>query len=363
MPILRDHPLHNLNTFGLPCQAAGFVYLEDSDQLQQLVQSSEWNDWADKPRLILGGGSNLLLCEDFAGLVIQVALRGIMVSETDDDWLLHVAAGENWHQLVEQTLQQGMPGLENLALIPGTAGAAPIQNIGAYGSEFADFCDYVEYVSLSSGKLHRLSAEDCRFGYRDSIFKRELSGGNFLITAVGLRLNKQWQPSLKYRPLQELFADQPPAPEQIFDAVCTIRQSKLPDPRLLGNAGSFFKNPVLARHNWQLIKQRHPEMPGWETGEDQIKVPAGWLIDKAGLKGYRLGRAGVHKDQALVLVNHGQAEASEVIALASHVMDTVQARYGITLSPEVRFIGASGEISASAGSHAYNETVTGSELN
>lgn len=339
MPIQHDYSLQTLNTLGINHRAKAFLRLTTLDDLPLLEA------WRDQPRLILGEGSNLLFCEDFAGLVIQNALKGIEIETTDDGWHVHAAAGENWHALVTHLLENGIPGLENLALIPGTVGAAPVQNIGAYGVELADFCHYVEAVELETGQLHRLAAAQCRFGYRDSIFKRE-HGDTHLITAVGLFLPRSWQPRLTYRPLAAQFDGQEATPRAIYEAVCAIRQSKLPDPALLGNAGSFFKNPVIRRSHWQALRESHPELPGWAVEEkDAIKIPAGWLIDRAGLKGHRLGQAGVHQDQALVLVNHGGARANEVIDLAAQVRSRINQLYGILLEPEVRFIAAHGETS------------------
>jgi UDP-N-acetylmuramate dehydrogenase len=265
------------------------------------------------------------------------------VQETADAWLLHVAAGENWPALIQWTLQHQMPGMENLALIPGTVGAAPVQNIGAYGVEFCQFCEYVDTWHFADGHRQRYSAVACQFGYRDSLFKHALHD-QVIITAVGLRIPKQWQPVVEYGPLKALGANA--TAEQIFMTVCELRQSKLPDPSLLGNAGSFFKNPVVSATQAAALKQQHPAIPCFTTGEGQNKLAAGWLIDQAGLKGFRLGHAGVHRDQALVLVNLGNACAAEILQLAKHVASTVKQQFSVQLEPEVRFIGKSGEINS-----------------
>ena len=236
-----------------------------------------------------------------------------------------------------------MPGMENLALIPGTVGAAPVQNIGAYGVEFCQFCEYVDTWHFADGHRQRYSAAACQFGYRNSLFKHELHD-EVIITAVGLRIPKQWQPVVEYGPLKALGANA--TAEQVFMTVCELRQSKLPDPTLLGNAGSFFKNPVVSATQAAALKQQHPAIPCFAAGEGLNKLAAGWLIDQAGLKGFSLGNAGVHRDQALVLVNLGNASAAEILQLAKHVASTVKQQFTVQLEPEVRFIGKSGEINS-----------------
>ncbi len=341
MQPISPFPLKSFNTFGLDAQAKmGFV-LNNEAELDALRGSTWWSD--SQPRLLIGEGSNILFTADFNGLVIVNRLKGISVQETADAWLLHVAAGENWPALIQWTLQHQMPGMENLALIPGTVGAAPVQNIGAYGVEFCQFCEYVDTWHFADGHRQRYSAAACQFGYRDSLFKHELHD-QVIITAVGLRIPKQWQPVVEYGPLKALGANA--TAEQIFMTVCELRQSKLPDPSLLGNAGSFFKNPVVSTTQAAALKQQHPAIPCFAAGEGQNKLAAGWLIDKAGLKGVRLGNAGVHRDQALVLVNLGNASAAEILQLAKHVASTVKQQFSVQLEPEVRFIGKSGEINS-----------------
>lgn len=341
MQPISPFPLKSFNTFGLDAQAKmGFV-LNNETELDELRGSTWWSD--SQPRLLIGEGSNILFTADFDGVVIVNRLKGITVQETADAWLLHVAAGENWPALIQWTLQHQMPGMENLALIPGTVGAAPVQNIGAYGVEFCQFCEYVDTWHFSDGHRQRYSAAACQFGYRDSLFKHELHD-QVIITAVGLRIPKQWQPVVEYGPLKALGANA--TAEQIFMTVCELRQSKLPDPTLLGNAGSFFKNPVVSATQAAALKQQHPAIPCFAAGEGQNKLAAGWLIDKAGLKGFSLGNAGVHRDQALVLVNLGNASAAEILQLAKHVASTVKLQFSVQLEPEVRFIGKSGEINS-----------------
>jgi UDP-N-acetylmuramate dehydrogenase len=326
------------NTFGMTAHAAWGLSFRTLSELQQTVQDPRWRDL---PRLVLGGGSNLLFTCDFAGLVLVNALQGIEVHEEADGWLLHVAAGENWHELVRWSLEQGMPGLENMALIPGSVGAAPVQNIGAYGVELCRYCRYVEAWDLDQQQLVRLPADECGFGYRESHFKQNWQHSR-VITAVGLWLPKQWQAVIGYGPLREL--GERATPQQIFDTICQLRLEKLPQPEQLGNAGSFFKNPTVPADRAAALRAQYPAMPAYPQPDGGVKLAAGWLIEQAGLKGLVMGRAAVHHQQALVLVNLGGAEAQEILSLARHVQQTVQQRFGIELSPEVRFMGARGEV-------------------
>jgi len=337
MKLNANASLLKLNTLALDAHCR---WLAEVEQVADLVALRSDPQFTAMPRLTLGGGSNMLFTNDFLGLVVLNRLKGIKVEEGDDHWLLHVAAGEDWHQLVCHALQQGWFGLENLALIPGTVGAAPVQNIGAYGVELANFCVYVEAFNWQSGEIERIEAPQCRFGYRDSIFKHEYQDSH-LITAVGLKLAKAWQPVLGYGPLAAL--GEAPSAQAIFDAVCATRMTKLPDPAVLGNAGSFFKNPVVPAALAASLKLRYPQMPCYPAGEGQAKLAAGWLIDQCGLKGFTIGRAAVHQEQALVLVNLGGASAMELIALAAHVRDSVEQTFGVVLEHEVRFMGAQGE--------------------
>ncbi len=336
MPQAR-FPLLSCNTFGVDAHAEWGMTFTSVAQLVAILQDARW---ATLPRVVLGGGSNVLFTCDFAGLVLINGLRGIEFSEQAEAWTLHVAAGENWHQLVQYTLQHGMPGLENLALIPGSVGAAPVQNIGAYGVEMARYCTYVEALDTRNWQVVRIAADQCGFGYRESHFKQAWRGTH-IITAVGLRLPKQWQPVVDYGPLRALPA--PVSAQAIFDTVCAVRQEKLPDPQQLGNAGSFFKNPTVSAALADSLSARYPTMPRYAQADGQVKLAAGWLIDQAGFKGYQQGRAAVHAQQALVLVNLGGAEASEILALAAEVQSGVAVQFGVTLEPEVRFVGARGD--------------------
>ncbi|WP_298445845.1 UDP-N-acetylmuramate dehydrogenase [uncultured Ferrimonas sp.] len=334
LAVSRSIDLSRWHTFAMPATAEAALTVTSIAELQLALHLPQFND---VPKLILGGGSNVVFAENFAGLVIRNRLLGKRLEQTDDAFLLHIGAGEAWDPLVRWCLDNGIDGLENLALIPGTIGAAPIQNIGAYGVELADYCSYVEYLEIDSNELRRLSAKQCQFGYRDSIFKRQLLG-KVVITAVGLAIPKQWQPQLGYGPLQQL---QNPTAQHIYDVVVATRQSKLPDPSVLGNAGSFFKNPVITGAQYQQLQQRFSDIPGYKDAAG-VKVPAGWLIDQCGLKGHQVGGAAVHQLQALVLVNKRDAVVADLLALANDVIDAVEQRYGIELEPEVRILDKQG---------------------
>jgi len=336
--ISHDVDLSSRNTFFMPVRSACLVNLTQSDQLSELEPLLAG---LPQPVMVLGGGSNLLFAADYKGTLVCNQLRGIDVQECEDHWILHVAGGENWHELVAWSVQQDYPGLENLALIPGLVGAAPVQNIGAFGVEFKDVCHYVEYLCLESGQIHRLTNSECRFSYRDSIFKHELK--RCLITRVGISLAKAWLPVLGYGALTAL--DERTPASAILDEVCRQRLSRLPDPQVLGNAGSFFKNPQVSADRAAQLALEHPGMPQYPLDTpEQVKLAAGWLIEQCGLKGLSLGQAAVHHQQALVLVNRGGARPEEVIALASRVRHAVWQRFGVVLEPEVRLIGAAGEL-------------------
>ncbi|MFC0227709.1 UDP-N-acetylmuramate dehydrogenase [Serratia aquatilis] len=333
--------LKNHNTFALPVNAAHLVIAE---QIEMMIKAWQKAQKRKEPFLVLGEGSNVLFLEDFAGTVMINKLEGIEAKEGQDTWHLHVSAGENWHHLVSYTLKCGMPGLENMALIPGLVGSAPIQNIGAYGIELQQVCEYVDLLNLTTGEIDRMDPQRCEFGYRESIFKHKFKEG-FVIVAVGLRLNKQWSPLLNYGNLTKLDP-QTVTPQQVFDAVCAMRRSKLPDPRITGNAGSFFKNPQVSAETAERMLAQYPSMPHYPQADGQVKLAAGWLIDQCSLKGHQIGGAAVNSLQALVLVNADNASSQDVVALAKHVRNTVAERFGIWLEPEVRFIGATGELDA-----------------
>lgn len=336
-----NHSLKPWNTFGIQRNADRIVRAEN---IQQLLDAWKTATTSHQPVLILGEGSNVLFLDDFAGTVIVNRIMGIDVNETDQSWHLHVGAGENWHSLVQFTLEKGMAGLENLALIPGCAGSSPIQNIGAYGIELKNVCEYVDCVELATGKASRLTAEQCRFGYRDSIFKHEYQD-RFVIVSVGLRLEKHWQPVLTYGDLTRLDPVTV-TPREVFDAVCHMRMTKLPDPKVNGNAGSFFKNPVVSSDVAQKLIAEWPGAPHYPQAGGHVKLAAGWLIDQCQLKGTVKGGAAVHRQQALVLINENNATSEDVIQLAHYVRQRVGEKFNVWLEPEVRFIGRSGEVNA-----------------
>ncbi|OCG12932.1 MULTISPECIES: UDP-N-acetylmuramate dehydrogenase [unclassified Gilliamella] len=326
------------NTFGLTVFAQQVVTITTVEQLQQVWQDNTQNS----PIIIIGEGSNTLFTCDFDGIVIVNRIKGITITETEQAWYLKVGAGEIWHDLVSTTIAQDISGLENLALIPGCVGSAPIQNIGAYGVEFQNVADYVELLELATGKI--ITVTDGQYGYRESIFKKAYLQG-YAVINVGIKLPKQWQPVLTYGELRN-FDPKNVTPKMVFDKVCEIRRSKLPDPKVLGNGGSFFKNPVVDKIEADKLLEIYPNMPIYPQANHQIKLAAGWLIDQCGLKGYQIGGAAVHQQQALVLVNKNQATAQDIVELARYIKKCVLQKFLVSLSPEIRFIGNSGEIDA-----------------
>ncbi|WP_168195237.1 UDP-N-acetylmuramate dehydrogenase [Shewanella sp. SNU WT4] len=339
--MMIGNSLKSFNTFGIDQSCLEFKL---ANNRQLLIAMALACHQQSQPMLIIGGGSNLVLLDDFLGCVIKVDSQGLKVSEDQDWYYLDVEAGVNWHALIEQTLALNMPGLENMALIPGCVGAAPIQNIGAYGKEFCDVCAWVEYLDLTSGEIVRLTAEQCGFDYRESVFKHELQQ-TAVILSVGIKLAKSWTPLLNYGPLQD-FDKATVTPKQIFDCVCEVRRSKLPDPAIYGNAGSFFKNPIVNVVTYQQLARKFPSIVGYALDDGRVKLAAGWLIEHAGLKGFELGRAAVHKHQALVLINLGGASGAEVAALANHVVAKVYSLFAVTLEIEPRLIANQGVIAA-----------------
>jgi UDP-N-acetylmuramate dehydrogenase len=330
----RRASLRAFNSFALPAVAQTLVRLRGVADVKHVVDHPELGR---APKLILGGGSNLVLTRDVTGVVLKVEIPGrALVAETPEAWIVEAGAGENWHELVAWTLQQGWPGLENLALIPGSVGGAPVQNIGAYGVELKDRFHSLDGVDLVTGRSVTLDARQCAFGYRDSVFKQALAGKT-LITHVRLRLPKPWQPVLGYLDLQRRVHDTgvaAPDAQTVFDWVCAIRRAKLPDPQLIGNAGSFFKNPVVSAEQCRDIIGRDPSVVHYPLPDGTAKLAAGWLIDACGWKGKSIGQAGVYERQALVLVNRGGAIGAEVLTLARAIQESVYGRFGIRLEPE-----------------------------
>ena len=331
-------PFH---TFHLPAQASQIIPFTSTEQLL-----AEWQraTLANQPILILGQGSNMLFLDDFEGVVLVNQLKGIEHHEDADFHYLTVQGGENWHALVKWTLEHGIAGLENLALIPGVAGSAPIQNIGAYGVEFERACDFVEVLNLRTGELFRLTKVECEFGYRESVFKHRYAEG-YAIVAVGLKLPKAWQPILSYGSLTQ-FDVATVTPLEVFNEVCAVRSSKLPNPDEFGNAGSFFKNPVIEAAKFAQIQTAFPQIPNYPQADGRVKLAAGWLIDQCELKGFQVGGAAVHTQQALVLINKDNATGQDVADLAKTVRKRVREKFGVELHPEVRFIGKHGEVNS-----------------
>ena len=333
-------PFH---TFHLPVNANSIIEYQNVEQLLTAWQNATQ---AKQPILLLGQGSNVLFTEDFAGVVLINKMDGFVHHQDQDFHYLHVQGGQNWHALVQSVLKQGIYGLENLALIPGVAGSAPIQNIGAYGVEFAQVCDFVEVVNLQTGEVSRLTKDECQFGYRESIFKHEYKEG-FAIISVGLKLPKVWKPVLTYGSLTQ-FDPQSVTAQQVFDEVCAVRSSKLPNPDEFGNAGSFFKNPVISAEDFAQLQTNFPYIPHYPQADGSVKLAAGWLIDQCDLKGFQVGGAAVHTQQALVLINKENATGMDIVHLAKAVRQRVREKFGVELHPEVRFMGRNGEIDSEA---------------
>ncbi|MGO4329819.1 UDP-N-acetylmuramate dehydrogenase [Cupriavidus sp. 2TAF22] len=327
------YPLRRHNTFGFDVRARFAVHVRsEADLLHALADPRAHG----LPLVVLGGGSNVVLTQDLDALVLLMEIPGYTVSAADDTFLVTAGAGENWHALVCRTVADGMPGLENLALIPGTAGAAPIQNIGAYGVELRERFERLRAWDRRAGEFVDLTLDQCRFAYRDSLFKGE-GRDRYIITAVTLRLPRPWQPVLGYAELAREVAQDPAAPataSRIRDAVIAIRSRKLPDPAEIGNAGSFFKNPVVGAGQRDALLAQHPGLVSHAQPDGSYKLAAGWLIDQCGFKGLSDGAVGVYGKQALVLVHHGGGSGQELLALASRIADTVAARFGVRIEPE-----------------------------
>jgi len=337
MKIQQNYSLKNYNTFGIAAIAKYFACFSSENELVELLR----NDLCKtEPLFILGGGSNILLTQDFEGLVLANTIKGMKVlAEDNHSSTIEVGAGEVWHDFVLWSIDKNLSGIENLALIPGLVGASPMQNIGAYGLEVKDVITTVHFIEIGSGNSKILSNEDCNFGYRDSIFKHELKE-KVVITKVIFKLSKTPLNKTTYGAIEEELKNLnlEPSPKNISTAVINIRSRKLPDPKILGNSGSFFKNPIIETTQFENLKREFPEMVGYTISETKTKIAAGWLIDNAGLKGYRKANAGVHKNQALVLVNYGNATGLEIINLAKEIQEKIKDKYGISITPEVNIL-------------------------
>ena len=338
MNIQHNVSLQPYNTFGIDVTASKFVRFESVQELTEVLQHPEIKH---EEKLVLGGGSNLLFTKNFEGVVLQNGIKGIeIVSEDTEVAYVKAGGGEVWHEFVSYTLEQNLGGIENLSLIPGTVGAAPLQNIGAYGVELKDVFQELEAVHIETGKAATFKAADCLFGYRESVFKNKLKG-QYIVTSVTFRLQKKHTLNTSYgaitTTLQEMQVQQPTI-QDVSAAVCHIRRTKLPDPAQIGNAGSFFKNPEIPLDQYQKLKDQYPGIPSYPVTETTVKVPAGWLIEQCGWKGKVIDNYGVHKNQALVLVNYGGASGNNIRQLALDIIQSVEDKFGIRLKPEVNII-------------------------
>lgn len=337
MQILENFSLKNHNTFGIAAKAKFFVEINTISELEAILQDKNYPN-----KLILGGGSNILIIQDIDALVIYINLKGIEVlSKNDDKVIIKVMAGENWHDMVLWTLNHNFGGLENMSLIPGNTGTAPIQNIGAYGIELKDSFVSCEAIQVETQTGRTFSKEDCNFGYRQSYFKNE-GKNKFVITSVSLELStKNHKLNTSYGAIEQELTKMGilnPTIKDVSNAVIAIRKSKLPDPNELGNSGSFFKNPIITYIDFESFTKKNPSAPYYKVSEEEYKIPAGWLIDQSGFKGKRYGDAGVHKNQALVLVNYGNATGKEILKLAEEIIKEVKSKFDISLTPEVNLI-------------------------
>ncbi|MDY0779714.1 UDP-N-acetylmuramate dehydrogenase [Tenacibaculum sp. IB213877] len=335
MNIQENISLKNYNTFGIDVNAKRFVSIESVYELQQLLKK-------EKDVFLVSGGSNMLLTSDIEKLVVHINIQGISIDKEDENHVyLTVNAGENWHDFVLWTISQDYGGIENLSLIPGNVGTCPIQNIGAYGVEVKDVITKVEAIEIESRKLVSFSNKECDFGYRNSIFKNEAKG-KYIITSVSFQLTKKnHQLNTYYGAIETELASKNitnPTIKDVSDAVIAIRQSKLPDPKEIGNSGSFFKNPVISQKHFNKLQEEYSDIPSYKVSETEVKVPAGWLIEKSGFKGKRFGDYGVHEKQALVLVNYGNASGKEIYQLAQKIQRTIKEKFGIDLEIEVNVI-------------------------
>jgi UDP-N-acetylmuramate dehydrogenase len=328
--------LKPFNTFGITVRTKYFAPFSSVKALKSLLLEVK-----SRELLILGGGSNVLFQGNFHGVTLRNEIKGIeLIEENDKDIILKVGAGENWHELVLHTIAKGWGGFENLSLIPGSVGASPMQNIGAYGVEIKDVFQSLEALEIKTGKLHSFSHEDCQFGYRESVFKKALKN-KYVITSVTYKLSKHPQLNTSYGAIEEELKSRgiaQPTIKDVSDAVIAIRQSKLPDPKEIGNAGSFFKNPVIPLTQYAALQKKYKNIPSYQVDEQHVKVPAGWLIDQSGWKGKTFGEFGVHKRQALVLVNYKNAKGKDLVHLSEQIIEDIKQRYGITLEREVNII-------------------------
>ena len=338
MRISHHVSLKNLNTFGIEAEAKAFATFINSTDLEEIFADESVNQL---PHMILGGGSNLLFTKNYEGLILKNDVRGFAcIGEDDNHYYVKAGAGENWHQFVLQCIKKNYAGSENLSLIPGNVGASPMQNIGAYGIEIKDIFESLEAYDLSNGKIVHFSAEACEFGYRESVFKRKFKN-QFIILSVTFKLFKNPQINVSYGAIENELNQlgiKNPGIADVSQAVINIRNSKLPNPAVLGNAGSFFKNPVVSSDILEKILSEYPDAPHYPAAGNEVKLAAGWLIEKAGWKGKRVGNCGMHEKQALVLVNYGGATGGEIYDLSTMVLESIKSQFGVELEREVNII-------------------------
>ena len=336
--IRENYSLQKHNTFGIDVKADCYVSVTTLFELKSLIEKDFFSKYGGE-MLVLGGGSNLLFTQDYHGVVIHPEIDGFEISDQPDGSVrVKAGAGIVWDHLVARTIESGLSGMENLSLIPGMVGASPIQNIGAYGVEVSSLIDKVNLLHIESGKESSLKSDECNFGYRNSIFKQELKG-KIIITSVEFVLSRSFTPLLDYGDIRKIVEEKNEiTPASVREAVISIRESKLPDPAKLGNAGSFFRNPVITSEKYNKLKAIHADIPGYQSEKGYVKVPAGWLIERGGWKGFRSGNVGVHEMQALVLVNHGFATGKEVSDLADAIRSDIKTKYDVDLDCEVNII-------------------------
>jgi len=327
----KNKSIKAYNTFGVECFSEYFTRVNTEEELREILLKKSFTK-----KFILGGGSNLLFTKNILGLCIQIDLRGItVIDENEENVVLEVQAGENWHEFVVWTIDQGYGGLENLSLIPGNTGTAPIQNIGAYGVELKERFVSCKAMDMESAEIREFNLEDAAFGYRTSVFKTTLKG-KYVITSVRFQLTKKnHKLETSYGAIRKELGSKVVTPKSISEAVISIRERKLPDPKVIGNSGSFFKNPIIKEDQFKILLKKYPKIPFYEINKSEVKIPAGWLIESLGYKGYKKGDAGVHKDQALVLVNHGNASGNEILELSQELQKKVKDTFDIDLETEV----------------------------
>ena len=338
MNIIENYPLLKLNTFGVDVKAKYFVSI---NTINELIEVTKTNVFKDLQLLILGGGSNILFTKDFDGLVILNNIKGKeIIDQNQKSIFLKIGAGENWHELVMYCVDNGWGGIENLSLIPGNTGTAPMQNIGAYGVEIKETFVELEALEISSGKIVKFNNSDCEFGYRESVFKNKMKN-QYIILNITLELKKNPVININYGDVKAILETQNiknPAIKEVSNAIISIRQSKLPDPKKIGNSGSFFKNPIVTLNQLELIKKKYPNVVNYEINENEFKIAAGWLIEKAEWKGKKFNNCGVHEKQALVLVNYGLANGMKIFDLSEKIILDIKDKFGITLEREVNII-------------------------